>query len=112
MAEPTRFLVTGGAGFIGRKLTERLIERRGAQVWVLDNLHPQVHGQNAALPSFPKNVTFVRSDICDRATLERVVAESGAEVVYHLAAETGTGQSWDEPVRYSEVNVLGTAYLI
>ena len=55
---------------------------------------------------------MVEGDIRDGAAVHAVVAEAVPEVVYHLAAETGTGQSFDEPVRYADVNVMGTAHLI
>lgn len=108
-----RVLITGGAGFIGSRLVKSLNRRDpGNRVWVLDNLHPQVHGADASPPGFPAGTAFVRGDVEDAATLARVVADARPELVYHLAAETGTGQSYDEPSRYCGVNVMGTAHLV
>lgn len=107
-----RFLITGGAGFIGSRVTRRLAEDTSNQIWILDNLHPQVHGVNASAPNFPGSVRFVQGDICDRATVEKLVTEAQPDIVIHMAAETGTGQSMDEIYHYCNVNVSGTAILL
>jgi len=103
-----RVLVTGGAGFIGSRLCRRLSDN-GAQVTAFDNLLEQVHGPT---PTVDPELNLVRGDIRDRDALASVVQRSRPDVVVHLAAETGTGQSADEPIRYSEVNVVGTAILL
>ncbi len=104
-------LITGGAGFIGSRLAHALAARHH-RVLVFDNLHPQVHGPDAALPPMPGNVRFIRGSIEDRAALAGAIAAADPGCVYHLAAETGTGQSYDEIARYCSVNVTGTAILI
>jgi dTDP-L-rhamnose 4-epimerase len=105
------FLITGGAGFIGRKLTENLIAR-GARVRILDNLSPQIHGADAPIPAWTESdeVEFMRGSVTDRADWLRALA--GVTAVAHLAAETGTGQSMYEIARYNEVNSQGTALLL
>lgn len=106
-------LVTGGAGFIGTRLVRALRHRHpGARITILDNLHPQVHGAGASPPEFPEGCSFELGDVGDEAAVERAVAGSRPGLVYHLAAETGTGQSYDEVVRYCRANVDGTANLI
>lgn len=108
-----RIFITGGAGFIGSRLVKALLKEEASRtIWVFDNLHPQVHGANAADPVFPKNVHFIRGDVSDGPALAKAVELANPELVYHLAAETGTGQSYDEPSRYCAVNVLGTTHLI
>ncbi|URF03422.1 NAD-dependent epimerase/dehydratase family protein [Cupriavidus campinensis] len=108
-----RILITGGAGFIGTRLVKALLQSMpDARIWVLDNLHPQVHGPDAKAPIFPAGVAFLRGDVKDAATVRNAVAQSTPTLVYHLAAETGTGQSYDEVSRYCDVNVGGTAHLI
>jgi dTDP-L-rhamnose 4-epimerase len=109
---PKRFFITGGAGFIGSRLVLDLAKDPEANIWVLDNLHPQVHGQNAPEPIFPANVTFARGDVGDRSIVESLIERSQPDVVFHLAAETGTSQSMEEITRYCEVNVTGTAILL
>jgi dTDP-L-rhamnose 4-epimerase len=106
-----RIFVTGGAGFIGTHLVNAL-SKQGAEVCIYDNLLPQVHGEGTSCPDFPKNVHFVQGDVRDGAGLEHALRETKPDVIYHLAAETGTGQSRDEIVRYCDVNVGGTSRLV
>lgn len=106
-------LITGGAGFIGSRLARSLVER-GHAVTVLDTLSPQIHGEipeeSPLFKSLPESVRFIRGTVTDRATMESALAEQ--EVVVHLAAETGTGQSMYQIERYSAVNVGGTALML
>ena len=102
-----RILITGGAGFIGSHLAERLRED-GHSVVVLDNLHPQVHAGGVP-PALPGCET-VWADVRDSDALAR--AMKGVEVVHHFAAETGVGQSQYEIGRYVSVNTYGTAVVL
>ena len=87
-------LITGGAGFIGSRLAARL-SGDGHQVRVLDNLHPQVHGERfeeSPLYRATKSVAEVMiGDVTSRDDVAAALA--GQDIVVHLAAETGTGQS-------------------
>ena len=103
-----RVLVTGGAGFIGSRLC-KVLTAQGAEVTAYDNLLAQVHGP---APILDPGLNLVRGDMRDRAGLSGVIADVRPQIVVHLAAETGTGQSADEPSRYCEVNVSGTATMI
>lgn len=100
-------LITGGAGFIGTHLT-RLALAAGHKVRILDNLSPQIHGADAQFNAAPE-VDFRRGDITVRADVEACLA--GVDVIVHLAAETGTGQSMYQIDHYYRVNVQGTALL-
>jgi dTDP-L-rhamnose 4-epimerase len=103
-------LVTGGAGFIGTHLVRRLL-REGCSVTILDNFSPQIHGDNCALPSdVSGNVELQIGDVRGETAVARAL--KGQEIVVHLAAETGTGQSMYEVVRYEKVNIQGTAVLM
>lgn len=112
---PTSILITGGAGFIGARLATALRAiLPDVTLTVFDNLHPQVHAGNpdgrALIDAC--GVQFVKGDIRDADAVAAVVKQAGAQVIYHLAAETGTGQSFDLPAQYTDVNVMGTAHLI
>jgi dTDP-L-rhamnose 4-epimerase len=108
-----RILITGGAGFIGSRLATKLIAR-DCTVTVLDNLSPQVHTarpeESALFRSLHRGVRFIRADVTCRPDLVSALADQ--EVVVHLAAETGTGQSMYEIDRYCRVNVGGTGMLL
>lgn len=108
-----RILITGGAGFIGSRTVLHLASQPHYRIWVLDNLHPQIHGESPRLPEFPaENVTFVRADVGDRTHLSQILTAAQPTIIIHMAAETGTGQSMDEIYRYCHVNVTGTAILL
>jgi dTDP-L-rhamnose 4-epimerase len=107
-------LITGGAGFIGSNLTLHLIAL-GHNVTVLDNLSPQIHGndphQDSPLfLSIKHNVTFIKGCVSSRVTLQSAI--QGQEAIVHLAAETGTGQSMYEIEKYTNVNIQSTALLL
>lgn len=105
-----RVLVTGGAGFIGSHVVDRLLDG-GMEVAVLDNLDPQVHGPNASRPEYLRaGAELVVGDVRDRAVVERCMA--GADAVIHLAAAVGLAQSMYEIERFSDVNVRGTAIVL
>lgn len=108
-----KILITGGAGFIGSRLTKALLQTfPEAQVLIYDNLLEQVHGPHAKFPLFPSSVTCIKADIQNKVTFESSVKDFKPTHVYHLAAETGTSQSMDEIQRYCEVNIQGTAILV
>ncbi len=100
-------LVTGGAGFIGRYVTQELIEN-DYTVRVLDSLVEQVHGGEQ--PDIPDGVEFFRGDARDKALVTEAL--EGIDGVIHLAAEVGVGQSQYEIARYVGGNDLGTAVLL
>lgn len=109
----SRILITGGAGFIGSRLTRNLAARNH-QVTVLDVLAPQIHGdrpEESDLYNSIKDVArFVRGSVTDRSALTSAIENQ--DVVIHLAAETGTGQSMYQIEHYSAVNIGGTALLL
>lgn len=103
-------LITGGAGFIGRNICRKLLQL-GCSVRIYDNFHPQIHGTNDRLPAdIAPHVELFKADIRDHENLSKALKQ--ADVVIHLAAETGTGQSMYEISRYFDVNVQGTANLL
>lgn len=105
-------LISGGAGFIGSNLSLKLIEK-GYHVTVLDNLSPQIHGDEENSPlyqSIKDKVTFIKGDVRNRA--DWLKAMEGQHKVIHLAAETGTGQSMYDVEKYIDVNCNGTGIFL
>lgn len=102
-------LITGGAGFIGQRLCNALLAQ-GARVCILDNFNPQIHATDSLPESFNGKVELIKADVRNRDALRRALSD--VEIVVHLAAETGTGQSMYEIDRYFGVNVQGTATLL
>jgi dTDP-L-rhamnose 4-epimerase len=106
-------LVTGGAGFIGCAIADRLV-RGGSRVVAVDSLHPQIHPQQVRPAALPSDVELVVADVTLAETWDALLGERGLRphVVVHLAAETGTGQSLTESTRHADVNVVGTAAML
>jgi len=101
-------LVTGGAGFIGRFVTEELLAR-GNRVRVLDSLIDQVHGVVDGSQLLNQEAELVRGDVRDKDAVASAL--KGVDSVVHLAAEVGVGQSMYEVERYTSTNDVGTAVL-
>lgn len=109
----TKVLITGGAGFIGSNTANRLI-KLGYDVTVVDSLIEQIHGaepfESTLFKSLDSEVKFVHGSVLDRELMRRLIMD--AEIVIHLAAETGTGQSMYHVSHYSEVNIMGTSIML
>jgi dTDP-L-rhamnose 4-epimerase len=103
-------LITGGAGFIGSHLADTLLAL-GHRVRALDSLLPQVHGPGAKRPSYlSSDVELIVGDVRDPVAVRRAVA--GVDVVYHMAAMVGVGQSMYQILDYTAVNGVGTSVLL
>jgi UDP-glucose 4-epimerase len=104
-----RVLVTGGAGFIGSHLVERLVVERGARVSVLDDLSTGRRENLASLEGQP-GLTFVEGSVLDESLVQRLV--DGADTVYHLAAAVGVDWVLRHPLSSLETNIRGTENLL
>jgi UDP-glucose 4-epimerase len=103
-----RFLITGGAGFIGSHLAEALVAR-GDAVTIVDDLSTGQLRNVAHFLDAPR-FDFVRASITDTNAMEELVAD--CDTIFHLAAEVGVSLIVDEPLRGIEINVLGTHTLL
>ena len=109
-----KVLITGGAGFIGSNIALKLLDK-GYEVRVLDNLSEQIHGVNPdetspLYRSIKGKVDYVQGSVTSRQDWERAI--DGVDAIIHLAAETGTGQSMYEIVKYVNTNIGGTALML
>jgi dTDP-L-rhamnose 4-epimerase len=104
-----KVLLTGGAGFIGSHLSDRLLAA-GHSVRALDSLDPQVHRGSARPDYLDPAVELIVGDIRDRSTVSRAL--EGIEAVVHLSAAVGVGQSMYEIERYTSINAIGAAVVL
>jgi UDP-glucuronate 4-epimerase len=110
------FLVTGGAGFIGSHVCERLLQS-GHAVWAFDDLNnfynPQIKRRNIRdIQSLAKPFEFIQGDLTDRAALDEMFGSVKFDQVIHLAARAGVRPSLAEPALYQRVNVEGTVNVL
>lgn len=106
------FLVTGGAGFIGSHVCERLLQQ-GHAVWAFDELNdfysPAIKERNVAeLKSRGGQFTLIQGDLTNRTQVEAAIGSVKFDQIIHLAARAGVRPSLEEPALYQRVNVEGT----
>lgn len=111
-----KFLVTGGAGFIGANLCESLL-RSGHSVTSFDDLNsfynPEFKRRNIAdLQVLGSDFTFLHGDLCDNSSVREAVNSDRFDQIIHLAARAGVRPSLEEPALYQQVNVVGTTHLL
>jgi UDP-glucuronate 4-epimerase len=111
-----KFLVTGGAGFIGANLCENLL-KSGHAVTAFDDLNsfysPDFKRRNIAdLQVLGRDFTFLHGDLCDNGGVKEAVASDRFDQIIHLAARAGVRPSLEEPALYQQVNVVGTTNLL
>ena len=125
----SRFIVTGGAGFIGSALVRHLVRDLKATVLVVDKLtyagvpeslrevglDPE-HDIRSSVSdleiSNARTLHFLRADICDQEAMDRAFAEFRPQAIFHLAAESHVDRSIDGPGEFIRTNVTGTATLL
>ncbi|MFZ0820161.1 MAG: GDP-mannose 4,6-dehydratase [Candidatus Acidiferrales bacterium] len=112
---PRRFLLTGGAGFIGSHVAEALLAR-GSRLTIVDSLDSS-YSQKSKLSNLAEirrvgNFTLREADICNFAQLRESFEASTPQAVIHLAAKSGVQSSFDDPLAYGYVNVTGTFHVL
>jgi UDP-glucuronate 4-epimerase len=109
-------LVTGGAGFVGSHLVERLLATGHEPLIVLDNFNdyydPRLKRHSAAAWLNAERVTLVEGDYGDPDTADRLLLEHGVRAICHLAASPGVPASLVHPRQYMENNIVGTTVLL
>jgi len=109
-------LVTGGAGFIGSHLVDRLLAEGGWQVTVVDDFNdfydPAIKRANASRHQDEPNYRLFEADIRDQAALKKVFAGNSFDCIVHLAARAGVRPSLEQPLLYAETNIIGTMNLL
>lgn len=103
-----KIAITGGLGFIGQHLSRKLLDV-GHEVLLIDSLSPQIHGELPEV-SAPPGAAVVRMDVAHLADCHELF--EGVDLIFHLAAETGTAQSMYQMSRYTRVNCEGTTALL
>jgi UDP-glucuronate 4-epimerase len=111
----TKILVTGGAGFLGSHLVQRLL-LSGHDISVIDDLNdfydPQMKRENLAEIAATGTIRFDECDICDQNRVFQIFEQVRPEIVIHLAARAGVRPSLQQPLLYERVNVHGTMVLL
>ncbi len=107
-----RFLITGGAGFIGSAVVRHLIRETDSRVCVVDKL--TYAGNLASLAPIANNprYSFLRADIADAARMKDIFSSYRPDVVMHLAAESHVDRSIDGPAPFIQTNIIGTYTLL
>jgi len=110
----SNILITGGAGFIGSVIVNKLYEMGERDITVIDSMTEQIHGKNWKDSYLYKTIEgkckFIKGSVNDLSAMQEAL--DGNEYVLHLAAETGTGQSMYQINQYNETNVMGTSNLL
>lgn len=110
-----QILVTGGAGFIGSNLADKLLIN-GHKIVVVDNFNdfysPQIKEANVKINLDNPNYKLYRGDICDELLLEKVFAENEIDAVVHIAARAGVRASLENPLEYVRTNINGTVNIL
>ncbi len=111
-----RILITGGAGFIGSHLVDRLLSEGDWQVSVVDDFNdfyePRIKRANVKRHDQNPNYRLFEADIRNQTSLKRIFAENAFACIVHLAARAGVRPSLKEPLLYAETNVNGTMNLL
>ncbi len=107
-------LITGGSGFIGSEIVEKLSKNGNYHIIVIDSMTKLIHGENWRQSYLYKKIEgkcdFIKADVRDYDAIEAAIVSS--DYIIHLAAETGTGQSMYQINQYNEANIMGTSNIL
>src|SRR5437867_7582485 len=112
----TNILVTGGAGFIGSHLVDRLLSGGNSRITVVDNFNdfyePAIKHANISAHVGRDDFELVEADITDSRAMCDLFARTRFDCVAHLAARAGVRPSLEDPLAYEDTNVRGTFVLL
>ena len=107
-------LITGGAGFIGSTLADRLIKEN--KIIVVDNFNdyynPKIKEQNVSVNKGNPNYVLYRGDICDKDLIKKIFDGNKIDCVVHIAARAGVRPSLENPLEYVRTNIYGTTNIL
>ena len=110
-----QILITGGAGFIGSTLADKLLKENN-KIVVLDNFNdyynPQLKDSNVKNNLDNPNYKLYRGDICDKELVNKIFEENKIEKVVHIAARAGVRPSLENPLSYVQTNIYGTTVIL
>jgi dTDP-glucose 4,6-dehydratase len=109
---PKRFLITGGAGFIGSALVRYIIRETEHSALVIDKLTYAGNLESLRSVANDQRYSFIRADIVDAATMNSVFEDYRPDIVMHLAAESHVDRSIDGPAEFIKTNIIGTYTLL
>jgi dTDP-glucose 4,6-dehydratase len=112
MAKSHKYLVTGGAGFIGSAVVRRLIEATDHVVLVVDKLTYAGNLDSLGSVSGSNRYGFEQADIADAPAMRRIISDFAPDIIMHLAAESHVDRSIDGPGEFIQTNVVGTFALL
>jgi len=107
-----KFIITGGAGFIGSAMIRFLIEETNHQVINLDKLTYAGNLESLASIADSERYQFIQGDVCDRLFVSRLFSDFQPNVVMHLAAESHVDRSIDGPAEFIQTNIVGTSVML
>lgn len=107
-----KYLVTGGAGFIGSAVVRHIINSTEHSVVVVDKLTYAGNLNSLADVSENERFAFVKADICDQEHITQVFSEHKPDIVMHLAAESHVDRSIDGPAEFIQTNIFGTYVML
>lgn len=110
-----QILITGGAGFIGSTLADKLLKENN-EIVILDNFNdyynPQLKNSNVKNNLDNPNYKLYRGDICDKELVNKIFEENKIEKVVHIAARAGVRPSLENPLSYVQTNIYGTTVIL